>query len=237
MSQLTPFNFKGEPVRVVEIDGDAWLVISDVCRVLGHSNPTMAMEMVDVDDRRRFRRSEALNFAEVFPDNRIQSVNLINESGLYALVFSSKLPSARDFRRWVTSEVLPQIRKTGQYAPAPMSALDALAASVALLQEQERRTAAIEAQQAEIGQRQNAIENRVTQLDANSGWVTAMGWSNVNGLAVTDNATMARLGRKASAMLRGMGIERRTTTSEVFGIVNIYPDGVLEQAAEELGLI
>lgn len=226
---LMPFTFQGSDVRTLQINGVPWFVVNDVCRILEISNPRDVASRID---------SRWVGSADVTDSlGRTRATNIVNEPGLYELIFRSDKPEAKTFRTWIFEEVLPQIRKTGQYAPAPMSALDIFAAAVEALREQERRTAAIEAQQAEIGQRQDAIENRVTQLDANSGWVTAMGWSNVNGLTVTDNATMARLGRKASAMLRGMGIERRTTTSEVFGIVNIYPEGVLEQAAEELGLI
>lgn len=93
-------------VRGLTIDGEPWLVGKDVALVLGYSNPQKAIrDHVDEDDR---------TVNESFTVNGTAIV-LINESGLYSLIFSSKLPNARKFKRWVTSEVLPAIRKTGQY--------------------------------------------------------------------------------------------------------------------------
>lgn len=93
-------------VRGLTIDGEPWLVGKDVALVLGYSNPQKAIrDHVDEDDR---------TVNESFTVNGTAIV-LINESGLYSLIFSSKLPNAKKFKHWVTSEVLPAIRKTGQY--------------------------------------------------------------------------------------------------------------------------
>lgn len=93
-------------VRGLTIDGEPWLVGKDVALVLGYCNPQKAIrDHVDEDDR---------TVNESFTVNGTAIV-LINESGLYSLIFSSKLPNAKKFKRWVTSEVLPAIRKTGQY--------------------------------------------------------------------------------------------------------------------------
>lgn len=93
-------------VRGLTIDGEPWLVGKDVALVLGYSNPQKAIrDHVDEDDR---------TVNDSFTVNGTAIV-LINESGLYSLIFSSKLPNAKKFKRWVTSEVLPAIRKTGQY--------------------------------------------------------------------------------------------------------------------------
>ena len=94
-------------VRTVEIDAEPWLVGKDVAEVLGYSNPQKAIrDHVDEEDR---------TVNESFTVNGTMAT-LINESGLYALVFRSKLPWAKKFQHWVTSEVLPSIRKHGMYA-------------------------------------------------------------------------------------------------------------------------
>ena len=96
-------------VRVVEIDGEGWLVGKDVAEVLGYKDTDYAIRThVDEDDKlsRGFIGS-----------GQSRKMIVINESGLYSLVLRSKLPGAKKFRRWVTSEVLPQIRKTGGYIP------------------------------------------------------------------------------------------------------------------------
>lgn len=95
-------------LRGVEIDGESWLVGKDVAERLGYSNPRDALARhVDDEDK------NTVAFHDGTSGN--PNVTVINESGLYALVLGSKLPNAKRFRRWVTSEVLPAIRKTGGY--------------------------------------------------------------------------------------------------------------------------
>jgi prophage antirepressor-like protein len=105
----------GQNVRTVIID-EPWFVATDVCAVLKHTNATVALAALDEDEKRILRRSEALSFAYPIDDLRVQSIAVINEPGLYSLILRSNLPAARAFKRWVTHEVLPAIRKTGSYA-------------------------------------------------------------------------------------------------------------------------
>lgn len=99
----------GLEVRAVEINGEGWLVGKDVAEVLGYKNPRKALlDHVDEEDK-GVTKCDTLGGS--------QEMTVINESGLYSLVLRSKLPGAKKFRRWVTSEVLPQIRKTGIYSP------------------------------------------------------------------------------------------------------------------------
>ena len=109
MKELTVFeNHEFGAIRTVELDGEPWLVGKDVATALGYSNTRDALDRhVDPEDKNTV----------VNPDGNRGNPNMtiINESGLYSLVLSSKLPTARKFRRWVTSEVLPSIRRTGGY--------------------------------------------------------------------------------------------------------------------------
>ena len=94
-------------VRVISIDGAPWFVGNDVAKALGYSNPRKAMsDHVDADDKGVTKRDTL---------GGKQNMTIINESGLYSLILSSKLERARQFKRWVTSEVLPSIRKHGAY--------------------------------------------------------------------------------------------------------------------------
>ena len=113
MNDLTVFeNPEFGAIRTVELDGEPWLVGKDVAEALGYTNPQKAVrDHVDEEDR---------TVNDSFTVNGTP-ITLINESGLYSLVLSSKLPTARKFRRWVTSEVLPSIRKTGGYTAKPMT--------------------------------------------------------------------------------------------------------------------
>jgi len=99
-------------VRIVTIDGEPWFVAKDVTSALGYSNSRDALKKhVDAEDKRILQRSQSATF-----DIPTRGLTIINESGLYCLALSSKLTQAKQFRRWVTSVVIPSIRKHGAYA-------------------------------------------------------------------------------------------------------------------------
>lgn len=106
MNALISYQFDEEPVRVVMIAGDPWFVANDVCRVLGLVNGRKAVGDLD-DDEKGVTISDTLGGR--------QEMNVVSESGMYTLVFKSRKPEARRFRKWVTSEVLPSLRRTGVY--------------------------------------------------------------------------------------------------------------------------
>ena len=114
MSAIIPFQFEAHAVRI-QVDGAGlpWFNASDVCNALEMGNPSQAIKShVDGDDLQKLEVIDNLG--------RTQRANHVNESGLYALIFGSRKQSAKLFKRWVTSEVLPAIRKNGQYvAEAP----------------------------------------------------------------------------------------------------------------------
>lgn len=100
-------------VRTVEIDNEPWFVGKDVAEALGYSDTAKAIRVhVDPEDK---------GVDEMATPGGKQNITIINESGLYSLILSSKLPGAKEFKRWVTSEVIPSIRKTGGYTLKPMT--------------------------------------------------------------------------------------------------------------------
>lgn len=106
------YNFKGQEVRTVAINNEPYFVGKDVANILGYSNPRDALSKhVDNEDKITLTSQNAT--LENLPN---RGLSAINESGLYSLILSSKLPQAKEFKRWVTSEVLPTIRKHGMYA-------------------------------------------------------------------------------------------------------------------------
>lgn len=115
MSIPTIFSFENNAVRTLGAPESPLFVAVDICSSLGYANSSKAIkDHVDPED---LIKSEIIDKL-----NRIQTVNCVNESGLYALIFGSKLESAKRFKRWVTSEVLPAIRKTGRYeAPTTLT--------------------------------------------------------------------------------------------------------------------
>lgn len=119
MNELQVFSFESNSVRALERDGQAWFVGKDVAGVLGYVDTNKAISM-HVDDEDKLNDKTALSLGQ-------RGGWLINESGLYCLVLSSKLPSAKKFKRWVTSEVLPALRKTGQYQVKELSGQELMA--------------------------------------------------------------------------------------------------------------
>ena len=113
MNELQIFNNpEFGKIRGLEIDGEPWAVGKDVAAALGYDNPTKVVrDHVDSEDKMGAQNGPPLTDSM----GRVQYPTWINESGIYSLIFSSKLPSAKRFKRWVTSEVLPALRKTGRY--------------------------------------------------------------------------------------------------------------------------
>lgn len=105
-NSIQRFDFKGAALRtLIDENGEPWFVAKDVCDILEISNPSDALKRLDDDERSRFNLG------------RQGETNIVNEAGLYVLVLGSRKPEAHEFKRWVTHEVLPQIRRTGGYIP------------------------------------------------------------------------------------------------------------------------
>lgn len=120
MNELRLFNFENNQVRTLLINDEPWFVGKDVAEILGYSNPRDALSKhVDSEDK---------NSVAIHDGNKGNpNLTIINESGVYALVFSSKLQSAKKFKHWVTSEVLPTLRKTGSYATPQLTGEELMA--------------------------------------------------------------------------------------------------------------
>ena len=103
---LQIFNFQEKQVRVISIDGEPWWVAKDVCDILELSDVSMTVARLDEDEK---------GTSKVCTPGGMQYMTVISESGLYALVVRSNKPEAQKFRKWVTSEILPSIRKHGAY--------------------------------------------------------------------------------------------------------------------------
>lgn len=109
---LTPFTFDGAAVRVItDPDSTPWFVAADVARILGYSEASALTRSLDFDDEKGLRNVQTLGGH--------QMLAVVNEAGLYSAILRSRVEKAKSFRRWVTHEVLPAIRKTGGYSTAP----------------------------------------------------------------------------------------------------------------------
>lgn len=134
-TDILPFQFQDQQIRVLNIDGEPWFVAADVCIVLEVGNPTQALTRLDDDE-------------VTLISNEGRQTNIVSESGLYALVLGSRKPQAKPFKRWVTREVIPSIRKTGSYGVAP--ALTGPALYLAAIEQATAEIAALENRNAEL---------------------------------------------------------------------------------------
>ncbi|WP_420415831.1 Bro-N domain-containing protein [Marinovum algicola] len=114
-ADIIPFDFEEQAVRVVMRGEDPWFVAADVCRVLGISNARDAVSRLDDDERDQVDAMTVGNTDGQTQRGGARVFNIINESGLYALIFTSSKVEAKRFRKWVTSEVLPALRTYGRY--------------------------------------------------------------------------------------------------------------------------
>lgn len=109
MNNLQVFSYEGKEVRTIQKDGEPWLVLKDVCDVLELTNPSVIADRLAEDERQKVDPKQYLGSPSNMP------VIIINESGLYNVILLSRKPEARRFKRWVTHEVLPAIRRHGTY--------------------------------------------------------------------------------------------------------------------------
>lgn len=111
--EMIPFAYGNNPVRVISRDDGPWFVLADVCAVLEIANPSDAAKRLDADEK---------NTLDITEGNRARgnpNAVAINESGLWSLVLTSRKPEAKRFKKWLTAEVIPSIRKTGSYQTIP----------------------------------------------------------------------------------------------------------------------
>lgn len=106
-NEVKVWNYEGAEVRTVQIDGEPWFVLTDVCRELEISNSRMVADRLENDE---------LMSIKLTSGGQRREMTIVNESGLYTVILRSDKPQAKPFRKWVTSVVLPSIRKTGSYS-------------------------------------------------------------------------------------------------------------------------
>lgn len=151
MTDMKNFIYNGMNVRTAVVNGESWFVAADICRILDIGNPSDALSRLDDDEK------NTLVLTEGIPGNPEKRV--VNEAGLYTLILRSRKPEARAFKRWVTHEVLPAIRKTGIYATEAILDNPDLAIA-ALTKLKEERNRARELAQINAAQQQQIAELR-----------------------------------------------------------------------------
>ena len=169
MNELKIFSYEGTEIRTVQHNGETWWVLKDVCRALELSNPTIVAARLDDDERAKLDLG------------RQGETNIINESGLYSVILRSDKPEARKFKRWVTHEVLPSIRKHGAYM-TPMT-IKELVANPDLLMDM---LLTLKAEQQAHAETASCLEDKTIQLDESKEWLTVKRVATLNGISWKD---------------------------------------------------
>jgi prophage antirepressor-like protein len=174
MTSLTQFVFNSQQVRIISVNGDPWFVASDVCKILDVTNVSKALSRLDDEEIMSLDRESILTLSD---DPNTVRLSAISESGLYSLTLGSRKPQAKDFKRWVTREILPTIRKTGKYeiAPSqpalPQTFSEALRLAADLEDQKQKLMAENQALQIEV----QTLEPKADRYDlilATDGWMT-----------------------------------------------------------------
>lgn len=152
MNQLQQiFNYQNHDVRTVIHDGQPWFVAKDVCDVLEIKNPSDALLRLDADEKTTLGLTDS--------GGRPYKQSIVNEPGLYTLILGSRKPEAKQFKRWITHDVIPTIRQTGQYGgPKALTEREGQIQSLELLLDNLKRSA-------EMEQQINIHEKKILELD------------------------------------------------------------------------
>lgn len=183
-SGLQTLNFGNAPIRLVVRDGEPWWMASDVCSVLDLTNVGNALARLDPEEKDDIRSVDVIG--------RPCQINIINESGLYSLVLGSRKPEAKAFKKWITSEVIPSIRKKGSYSVKEpfqnMSRLEWIEFALLAEKEKEERGKVITKQQQTIGCQVEEIQVLTELAEETSGQLERIATAPMGSLSLREAA-------------------------------------------------
>lgn len=246
---LTVFTFpvsskKQSPVKVFLKDGEPWFVARNVSDILGYRDTNSMTRNLDPDETATHNSCiSSSNGTE-----QMRNLTIINESGLYSAILKSRKPEAKKFKRWVTSEVLPSIRKTGSYSvQSPEESPLTPAQMFMKVAEQylifEQRLFGMEQQQDKIISAVKGIKKDIKGIKDDvatvlplPGYLTVAGFCTENQLKLTTKERQ-QLGKKANAYCKKKGIQVDSVVDKRYGFVNAYPEKALVKAASALAIL
>lgn len=236
-------------VRVIERDGEPWFVASDICKCLDISNSRDAVSRLDDDEKANVGITDIRESGvDIEVPNR--GICIISEAGLYSLVLTSRKPEAKLFKRWITHDVIPSIRKTGAYQLAPKSYAEALRA---LANEVEQKELAIAQRDEAIRTKYHFVEGRDAEMCGRVGGLTAQNerlreqigdatnWKQAKAIPwlrkyfdTRNNGFFAQLGKILTSLSAAMGVDTRTIEDTNWGAVKTYHISVINRLREQL---
>lgn len=210
-SQFSVFKFDGNEVRVFsDENGEPLFVASDVCKVLGIVKPDSVYARLDDDEK---------DTRLVGTPGGQQRMVVVNESGLYNIILRSDKPAAKSFKRWITHDVIPAIRKTGSYSSNALSPLDVLKQMMTTFEHQQRQLAALQEHQA---QQAVAIDDIAARLD-DADFFTVLQWC--QGQHIKSTASVRQMwGKLAKEASRARNIEIKSANEGQYNVGRYHKD-------------
>jgi prophage antirepressor-like protein len=231
MTDIQLFNFQEKlPVRVITLENIPWFVAMDVAQALKYADPSMMLKHVDTDDKKELNphKLDNVKITETFSSNTFR-VSLINESGLYAVIFGSTKEEAKKFKKWVTSDVLPSIRKTGKYESKPRTLAETLLAQAQVLVELEQKQLK---QQEQIDSLEKLVHQHDSEIDRlfspNGHYFSIMGYFASKGIPVSKEMAQ-RIGKSCTKYCKEENIPIQKLDDARYGKINAYPEEIIER--------
>ena len=212
-------------VRTILVDNEVWFCIKDVCDILEIKNPSDIPKRLDEDEVHRFNLG-----------SRSGVTNFTNESGLYALILRSNKKEAKPFRKWITSEVIPAIRKTGKYEEKkkPLTQAELILQQAQWMVEAESRINNIENNVIGLANTIEDNDKSIKRLENNqrrtvtSNHLTVIAYANIKGIKPKSYHAPS-IGKKATKICREKDLLIGTTVDSRYGLINTYPVEVLDE--------
>nr|DAX71410.1 MAG TPA: repressor domain protein [Caudoviricetes sp.] len=211
-------------VRTIFVNNQVWFCIKDVCDILELKNPTAVAQRLDEDERAKFNLG------------RQGETNFTNESGLYTLILRSDKKEAKPFRKWITSEVIPAIRKTGKYEEKkkPLTQAELILQQAQWMVEAESRINNIENDVIGLANTIEDNDKSIKRLENNqrrtvtSNHLTVIAYANIKGIKPKSYHAPS-IGKKATKICREKDLLIGTTVDSRYGLINTYPVEVLDE--------
>ena len=211
-------------VRTIFVNNEVWFCAKDVCGILEIKNVTQAVQRLDEDER------------SMFNIGRQGNTNFINESGLYTLILRSDKKEAKPFRKWITSEVIPAIRKTGKYEEKkkPLTQAELILQQAQWMVEAESRINNIENNVIGLANTIEDNDKSIKRLENNqrrtvtSNHLTVIAYANIKGIKPKSYHAPS-IGKKATKICREKDLLIGTTVDSRYGLINTYPVEVLDE--------
>lgn len=222
---LEVFRNEDFEIRVaVDEKGEPLFCLADICKVLELTSPSMVKSAIISE----FDDDLSLTYPIIDSLGREQKATFITEPQLYFVLMRSDKPNAKSFRKWVNCEVLPTIRKTGSYTSKPLSQIEILQSSIAILAEQEKRVNILEQKTDDLHKEQLKTKHNINRLLNNDNYMTLIAFMNLHGIKQS-GYHLPSIGKKAKKLSTEQGAFMGAVIDPRYGRINTYSTEILKQ--------